>query len=732
MACPAGNIELKATFGRNWTAGSVIGLVLNLSDNHRYDFLLTVPQFDYRDTTSDDLSDLPSTASILSSLFSNRLEMYVLRDGQPLVSRSLTVPEGRLRLLARREGGRLSFTINDKNTIQFEDPFPLSSTEPGVFGLYFPKDVELETMQAMHLRTAAEPSPVERGDELFAVANFSGALENYRRIANPECEYKRAQCLLQLQQTDAAIKILKELFNQPPAEGKKDTPWRLRAGCSLLQHYVESKEWADVDHILDELANYYSAETIARLIPKTQIDRILQQRRRDRGYSTALTRGRSIADDVKWCIRVEELFNVDPVRRRHTKRTLAAVYTSYPFKIQTGAMNTADAAKILLALMREMDKDPATLPYERLEHFIGLHFALNNLGRTDEFIEIVDRWLFDETGAYRKEYMPALVLKAACHWKQGKVDVAIEELDECLQSAGPTSHKDPVFRLMYRIACIIRGMIYEEAGDADLALQTYGQALKPQWTATDAIGKDDDRIPIRSYVQLYHLRDYSMLVLMSWTGQVTEADMEAMWERTAPSTGVVSSTVSRIARTALTPELIKGIVLRALQSPEARLLVRKMVRGEELSNIELYIHAWAAAVHIACLRDLELTEEETKELNRIVIEQCRVFVDAWYQSVWGEDELLRLLNLWRGKFDPKEFKKFINKHPDREFSMYAALVLGNKFELDGKPKVARYIFDLVLNDKDAPPVAVREIKRKLARMERKQANETGNDIRKSK
>ena len=144
LACPAGNIELKAKFGRNWTAASVIGLVLNLSDNHRYDFLLTVPQFDYRDTTADDLADLPTTASVLGSLFSSRLEMYILRDGQPLMSRSLTVPEGRLRLLARREGGRLSFTVNDNETIHFEDPFPLSSTEPGMFGLYFPKNVELE------------------------------------------------------------------------------------------------------------------------------------------------------------------------------------------------------------------------------------------------------------------------------------------------------------------------------------------------------------------------------------------------------------------------------------------------------------------------------------------------------------------------------------------------------------------------------------------------------------
>ena len=256
LACPAGNIELKAKFGRNWTAASVIGLVLNLSDNHRYDFLLTVPQFDYRDTTSDDLADLPTTASVLDSLFSNRLAMYILRDGQPLVYRSLTVPEGRLRLLARREGGRLSFTVNDIETVHFEDPFPLPSTEPGMFGLYFPTSVELEGMQALHLRTAEKPSAVERGDEMFAAAEFGDAEAAYRRIENAECEYKRALCLLRLQRTDEAVKILTELFNQPPGDkGDKDTPWRLRAGCSLLQHYVESKAWSEVDHILDELAN---------------------------------------------------------------------------------------------------------------------------------------------------------------------------------------------------------------------------------------------------------------------------------------------------------------------------------------------------------------------------------------------------------------------------------------------------------------------------------------------
>jgi len=80
--------------------------------------------------------------------------------------------------------------------------------------------------------------------------------------------------------------------------------------------------------------------------------------------------------------------------------------------------------------------------------------------------------------------------------------------------------------------------------------------------------------------------------------------------------------------------------------------------------------------------------------------------------------------LWRGKFSPKGFNHFINKHQDRQLATSLALILGHKFALDGNPKVARYILEMVLNDKDAHPVMIRELNRKLESMKQKPSKGT--------
>ncbi|MDA1165438.1 MAG: serine/threonine-protein kinase, partial [Planctomycetota bacterium] len=681
LSCPPGSVELKATFGRNWTMASVIGLVLNLSDSHRYDFLLTVPQFDYRDSSPEDLARLPPSSTVLQNMFNNRLQIFILRDGQPLAGTSISVPAERLRLLARRVGGTLSFTVNDKHTIQFEDPFPLPATDSGVFGVYLPEDVELDDLQAMHLRTAEKPSPVEHGDELFALAQFSDAATEYRRIGNAECQYKRALCLLRVQQTEEAIAILKELFGQAPeADETPDDAWRLRAGCSLLQHYVEDRDWSEVDDILDELANFYSPEKIALLIPKTQIDMILQHRRRERYGAFLWARGRNLEDDLNWTIRVEKLFNLDPVRRRRTRATLASIHQ--------WNLKRDEALAIWEKLLAEIERDDATLPAERIHALTLWAYHLKVKGQSLEAIEKLDSWLFDKAGSLQKDYLPLLMIRAMCFQSLGDVTKAADDLDLFLE----TATKDSVDYLHYSGVCVLRGMLYEDVGDHESAAKVFRDGLRRNWPTR--FGNADKWRNSNGYSTI--LAFAFNAILMSWTGEMTEQEAEQLWDMFIPGSGVISASVKNVARTAMTPALVRKAVVDGFRTPLARQAVKDWLSSGwyASTSMRIVLHPIAEGVRELALRDLVLSKEEQAEVDVLLVQEGQRFIDAYTAGIYDDKDLQVFLDLVRGKFQPAAFNRLIDKHPRREFSMWIAMVFGNKFALDGNDKVARYLFDL--------------------------------------
>jgi len=83
-------------------------------------------------------------------------------NGQPLRSKPVEVSDSRLRMLARRAGGELVFTINDTETIRFEDPFPLPVSQPGVFGVYWPQDVHVSRMPGSTTPPCSSHTRLER------------------------------------------------------------------------------------------------------------------------------------------------------------------------------------------------------------------------------------------------------------------------------------------------------------------------------------------------------------------------------------------------------------------------------------------------------------------------------------------------------------------------------------------------------------------------------------------
>jgi hypothetical protein len=186
-----------------------------------------------------------------------------------------------------------------------------------------------------------------------------------------------------------------------------------------------------------------------------------------------------------------------------------------------------------------------------------------------------------------------------------------------------------------------------------------------------------------------------------------------------PGSGVISSSVKNVARNAVTPALVRKAVVEGFGTQLARQAIRDWfdTGWYTHTSMRMVLYPVTEGVRELALRDLVLSEEEQAEIDQLLIQEGQRFIDAWNDGVYVDKDLQVFLDLVRGKFQPAAFKKLIAKHPRREFSMWVALVFGNKFALDGNEKVARYLFDIVLNDESSHPVAIREIERKLIRME---------------
>src|SRR5262249_52094389 len=145
------------------------------------------------------------------------------------------LPGGPLHLRARHEGERLSFQVNDLPPLEFQDVFPIGSSEKGAFAVLWPPGAGLGRLRGSRRTTPGEPSLLERGDMLYARGQFAEALLDYQAQAPVASDPKIAQearckeglCLMGLGRYEDAEKPLEQLAASP---GER---WPVVAACQL-------------------------------------------------------------------------------------------------------------------------------------------------------------------------------------------------------------------------------------------------------------------------------------------------------------------------------------------------------------------------------------------------------------------------------------------------------------------------------------------------------------------
>jgi tetratricopeptide (TPR) repeat protein len=486
---PCGDhVEIEAEFSR-WVNAPRIGLALNVDPQQEtgYAFLLVAPEVQKAPTgpltpeiekkqPAPRRKPVPPRPPRSVSLgtgrqeFGGRLTMQILRNGVRLREQVVPVADGPLVLRAIRKGERLTFLVKDRTTqhaLTFEDLFPFSGAQAGVFGVYWPNGAEIE-LKAWRQALPAAPSPLERGDRLYALKQYDEALSAYRTTASAtrdpevrqEARCKEALCLQALLRPgDAAA-----LFEQVAAE--QGPRWPVVAACQLWPERVRQGRFEDADAIFHRLTSHYQPEQVAVLIP----DEVRQRIRA--AYHEQIRR--STRQDSYYLVRF------DPERARNLDRALAVekflqgpqdnpqplnelkVFL-IPGYHRTGQLDRA------VQMAEELLADPGfTDPWQQLSVVEDYTWLMLERGTPEKALVVVNRFLLDPSGGYRLPYLSLLVTRARVHaarkqWEQAEKDV--EELFRQLSAE----------RYILLDAHILRGFLRERRGDQAGALEAWRQ-----------------------------------------------------------------------------------------------------------------------------------------------------------------------------------------------------------------------------------------------------------------
>jgi tetratricopeptide (TPR) repeat protein len=262
-------IEARALFTESWRFAPRVGLVLNHAKNGGYHFLL--------------LASEPAPDGSVAGTFaaSGGARIHLRRGASVLRTDSIPAAElgaGPLRLVAKREGDRLFFQVNDRPPVELIDPFPLGRAQDGGVALHWPPAVGLLELQVSHQSRPVAPSPLEQGDDLFVDGRHEKALERYREAAlssaaplvRQEARYKEGVCLLLLRRAEEATAVFEEVAARLiDARNDDEKRWPLTADCQLLAIYFASKDGLErATGILDRLSTSgVPLERLALLLP---------------------------------------------------------------------------------------------------------------------------------------------------------------------------------------------------------------------------------------------------------------------------------------------------------------------------------------------------------------------------------------------------------------------------------------------------------------------------------
>jgi tRNA A-37 threonylcarbamoyl transferase component Bud32/tetratricopeptide (TPR) repeat protein len=682
-----GSVRLTAEFTSSWTSAPAVGLLLNLTEGSSYRFLVTVPEF--KPESEGALAEQQSLGATLQAGVPVRV--LLLRNSVVLRQQDTYLPIDRpLRLIASREGERLSLQVNTLEPLVSEDIFPLQSEPAGVFGLWWPKGVELVRLEGSDQLQAPPTSGLEPGDELFTRNEYAASLAWYRQkeqgaAGEPlgqHVRFKQGLALYALGRKDEARALWDQLFREMPADADAATArWSLRAAAQLWLDLLHQNKVREAEAFLNLLLAGFGFEQLAPLLP-AEVRRDILARTIEVGYrSRTPFHTEANLEKLLQAWRVEEILSESAYERRVTRWLLVDAYRILGQHVW--------ARIVLDRLLGEKDLS-LTERVALVRESVWMHIEGQ---RPREGLKAIERLRGHSPD---RQVLPLLLERARVHVALENWDQADRDMTEFFRQAGDR----PATRLDYADwadGCLLQGLLLERQGQQEEAQKAWKKGLLRNWPGGRLPDLPYNR-ELSGVAANNRANAVTFLVLLSsLTGELTEPESELIFNPIPRRLSGAQLAERQMRQALFPPSFIRKATETAFQSPRGRDLIRRMAYRQ--IPLQQFLKDPLVLRLAECLHQGAWPGQVPEELDRLFNETAWALIRRYPGDFFFDDEFRDLLGLWSVKVDPGPTWKEVAPRLGPDLRLSVAVILGGRMQTAGKPEWARPFFQEVVDAK---------------------------------
>jgi hypothetical protein len=191
-----------------------------------------------------------------------------------------------------------------------------------------------------------------------------------------------------------------------------------------------------------------------------------------------------------------------------------------------------------------------------------------------------------------------------------------------------------------------------------------------------------------------------------------------MLENHIPGSGLSSRTIERLVFSAFPPEFLRDLQVRLYQTPRGRDFARRYMLRElslRASFVEpLYLILYTG-VFLGAYPDLAI-EAIPEDEEQLVYSNCCKIVEEFDAGRITDANMIDIMEIWRGNFSRKSWDRLAKDlHPERAAG--AALVLGKRSVVQGKPERGKFLLQYAAQSEALPEPGRRRARSVLAQLE---------------